>query len=78
MARKGNNIKLSKDKQEAMINELRQYFYTERGEELGELAASILLDFITEKLGPEYYNQGIIDAYNYMNEKVEDMLGLQK
>ncbi|NLM36394.1 MAG: DUF2164 domain-containing protein [Clostridiales bacterium] len=78
MVRKGNKIKVAKDKQEEMINELRQYFYTERGEELGELAASMLLDFITEKLAPEFYNQGIIDAYNYINEKAEDMLGLQK
>lgn len=78
MVRKGNKIKVAKDKQEEMINELRQYFYTERGEELGELAASMLLDFITEKLAPEFYNQGIIDVYNYINEKAEDMLGLQK
>jgi len=78
MSRKGNKINISKEKREEMISDLRHYFYTEREEELGQLATSMILDFIIENLAPEFYNQGIIDAYNYMNERVEDMLGIQK
>jgi uncharacterized protein (DUF2164 family) len=76
--KKSNKINITKEKKEQMINSIKEYFYNEREEEIGDLAASMLLNFITEELGPEYYNQGITDAYNYMNDRVEDLLGIQK
>lgn len=76
--KKVNKITLSKEKKEEMISVIKDYFYNEREEEIGDLAASMLLNFITEELGPEYYNQGITDAYRYMNDRAEDLLGLQK
>lgn len=73
-----NSITLSKEKKQEMVNSIKEYFYSEREEEMGDLAASMLLNFIIDELAPEFYNQGITDAYKYMNDKVEDMLGLQK
>lgn len=72
------SIELTKDKREDMISEIKNYFYKERQEDLGDLAASLILDFFMEKLSGEFYNQGIYDAYLYMNERLEDTLGLQK
>lgn len=71
-------IKIGKEKREDMISEIKNYFYKERDEDLGDLAASLILDFFIEKLSGEFYNQGINDAYLYMNERLEDTLGLQK
>lgn len=71
-----NRIQVNKEKREEMIASIRSYFLKEREDEMGQLAASMMLDFISEKLGPEYYNQGIADAYKYMNDKVEDMQSL--
>ncbi|NLX48260.1 MAG: DUF2164 domain-containing protein, partial [Euryarchaeota archaeon] len=48
----------------------------ERGEEIGHLAAGMILDFIVEELAPEFYNQGVQDSCAYMNERVEDMQSL--
>lgn len=76
--KKGNKIQLDKEKREQMISAIKQYFHDEREEELGDLAASLMLNFITEELAPEFYNQGIYDCYKYMNDKTEDILGLQK
>lgn len=76
--KKVNKITLSKEKKEEMIKAIKDYFYNEREEEIGDLAASMLLNFITEELGTEYYNQGITDAYRYMTDRAEDLLGLQK
>ncbi len=73
-----NSITLSKEKKQEMVNSIKEYFYSEREEEMGDLAASMLLSYIIDELAPEFYNQGITDAYKYMNDKVEDMLGLQK
>jgi len=75
---KNNKIKLSKEKREEMIGEIKNYFYDEREEELGDLAASLIIDFIIDKLAPEFYNQGVFDSYKYMNDRVEDLLSIQK
>ncbi|HAX73949.1 MAG TPA: DUF2164 domain-containing protein [Firmicutes bacterium] len=72
------NFKIRKEKQEEMKLALQHYFLTERGEELGSLAAEMMVDFIFEKFGPEFYNQGVNDAYAYLNDRLEDVLELQK
>lgn len=77
-APKSIEIKLTKEKREDLIREIRHYFWNEREEEMGELAASLMLDFIQEKLAPEFYNQGVYDSYKYMTERVEDILSIQK
>lgn len=71
-------IKVSKEKRDEMISAIKTYFLTEREEEIGDLAAGFILDFFIEKLAPEFYNQGVYDSYQFINEKVEDLLGIQK
>lgn len=73
-----NKITLTKEKRKEMIVTIQNYFEQERDEVLGDLAASILLDFIINELGSDFYNQGVYDSYRYMNDRVEDILGLQK
>lgn len=73
-----NTLKLSKEKREQMKNEIKVYFSKERDEDLGDLGAGLILDFIIEEIAPEFYNQGVFDAYQYMNDRMEDVLGLQK
>lgn len=36
-----------------------------------------MLDFIVEKLAPEFYNQGVGDSAKYMGDRIEDMISLQ-
>jgi uncharacterized protein (DUF2164 family) len=73
-----NKFKLSKEKREEMVSSIKTYFSEERNEELGDLGSSIILDFIIEELAPEFYNQGVFDSYVYLNDRVEDVLGIQK
>ena len=73
-----SKIKLSKEKRDAMISIIKSYFMTERDEDLGDLSAALILDFFTEKLAQEFYNQGVYDSYRYMSDRVEDLLGIQK
>jgi uncharacterized protein (DUF2164 family) len=76
--KKTNKIVLTKEKKDDMMNSIKEYFYKEREEELGDLAAAMVLNFIIDELAAEFYNQGIFDAYKYMNDRAEDLLGLQK
>jgi len=71
-------FKLSKERRVEMIGLIKQFFQTERDEEIGDLAASAVLEFMLEKLGKELYNEGVKDSYSYMNDKIIDVLGIQK
>jgi len=57
-----NKIKLTKEKRHDMISAIKTYFQKEREEDLGDLPASLLLDFITDNLAIEFYNQGVYDS----------------
>jgi len=73
-----NKFKLSKEKRLEMIESIKNYFDNEREEELGNLASGLILDFFMEELADEFYNQGVWDSHVYMNDRVEDLLGIQK
>ncbi|MDP4178820.1 MAG: DUF2164 domain-containing protein [Bacillota bacterium] len=73
-----NKIELSNEVRQNMVEKVKYYFQNERDEELGDLAAGLILDFIIDELSPEFYNKGVYDSYKYMNERTEDLLGIQK
>jgi uncharacterized protein (DUF2164 family) len=72
-----DRIKLSKESREDMISAIKYYFLKEREEELGDLAAGLILDFIIKELAPEFYNQGVYDSQKYINDRVEELLSIQ-
>ncbi|MEA3166441.1 MAG: hypothetical protein QOJ26_1313 [Thermoplasmata archaeon] len=53
---------LPKEDRADAVARIQRYFREERGAELGDLAAGLLLDFITAELGPAIYNRGVKDA----------------
>lgn len=73
-----SKFNLSDEKKKACILQIQEYFLRERDEDLGYLAADLILNFFLDKLAPEFYNQGIDDAYKYMSDRVEDILSLYK
>lgn len=70
------STKLSPEQQKYAINQLQDYFLQERDEELSELSAILLLDFISQKLGPFYFNKGIEQSQKFMTERIEDLYAL--
>ena len=71
-------IALNKEVRVVLVEALKRYYWNERNEELNNLGAELLLDFIVNDIGPYIYNKGVEDSYTYMNERTEDLLGLQK
>jgi len=69
-------IVLDREKREEMVKAIIHYFKSEREEEIGQLAAGMVLDFFIDRLAPEFYNQGVLDSCAYLKEKVEDMQSL--
>lgn len=70
-------IGITKEEKQNMILLIKEYFYNEREEEIGDLAASMVLDFFINKLAPSFYNKGIEDSYKFLNDKISDLLGLE-
>jgi uncharacterized protein (DUF2164 family) len=71
-------IEISKEEKKQAIKDIMAYFLESRNEEIGELAGELVLDFITEKTGPYFYNKAIIDVQKFMNEKVDDLYSFMK
>lgn len=55
---------------------LQQYFAENLDEEIGELKAGLLLDFILSELGPSVYNQAIADARAFFEERTADLAAI--
>ncbi|WP_430883234.1 DUF2164 domain-containing protein [Fusibacter sp. JL216-2] len=68
-----NNIELTDRIKEQIIYDLQDFFTNEREEELTNLGADLLLDFILDTVGPMIYNQALIDAHRLMTEKIDDL-----
>ncbi|MBK6485694.1 MAG: DUF2164 domain-containing protein [Gemmatimonadetes bacterium] len=55
------------------IATLRQYIASNLDLEIGELKATLLLDWIAAELGPTIYNQAIADARAFFDARVADL-----
>jgi uncharacterized protein (DUF2164 family) len=66
-----SKIELSKQTREAMTLALKRYLKEELDVEVAGFDATFLLDFISETLGPHYYNQGLHDAQALIGKKLE-------
>jgi uncharacterized protein (DUF2164 family) len=76
--KKEKTIKVTKEQRDKMIAAIKHYFLKNREEEIGDLQAGLMLDFIVEELAPEFYNQGVSDSYTYMKDTIEDLLSIRK
>ncbi len=56
-----------------MARALADYLKSEFDLEIGGMDAVILLDFISERLGPHYYNQALQDAQRHLHAKLEGL-----
>ncbi len=49
-------IAIKDDRKKAIISQIKKFFMQERGEDLGDLGAQLILDFFIEKIAPDIYN----------------------
>jgi len=68
-------IRIHKEKRQALIASVKRYFAEQMDDEIGDLKASLLLDFCLQEVGPCVYNQAILDAQAHLQERVTDLDG---
>ena len=66
-------IKLSDTDREEAVARLQQYLNEEFEVELGSFQTQFLLDFFAEQIGWQYYNQGLADALQAVERKIEEV-----
>jgi uncharacterized protein (DUF2164 family) len=69
------SIELSKQVRDDAIASIQQYFERNLTEPIGELPASLLLNYFIEEIGPAIYNQAIGDAQTRLQQRVADLEG---
>ncbi len=66
-------IELDKPVRDALARALARHLKDELDVEIGGMDAILLLDFISERLGPHYYNQALLDAQAHLRTKIEGL-----
>ena len=66
-------IVFSKEEQRDLIPRIKAFMSDELDQEIGDLQASMLMDFFAEKLGHAVYNRAIYDAQALIAAKAEEM-----
>lgn len=69
-----STIEFTREEKDDLVRRLRTYFEDELDRELGNFEAQFLLDFLTETLGPYFYNRGLLDARAVFEKRVEGVM----
>ena len=69
------NFDLSKESRTDAIASIKRYFEENMSEPIGDLAATLLLNFFLEEIGPVVYNRAVADAQTRMQLRIADLSG---
>jgi len=68
-------ITLSDEAKTQAVASIRRYFAEQLDQEVGDLQAGLLLDFVLKEIAPSVYNAAIVDAQGYLRDRVADLDG---
>jgi len=69
-----SRIELPKETREALAAALSRYLKDELDLEVTGFDAVFLTDFVTEHLGPYFYNQGLADTQALVGKKTDEIV----
>ena len=69
------SITLSEDARRQATASLKRYLAEELDQDVGDLKAGLLLEFILKEIGPSVYNGAIADAQTFLRDRVADLEG---
>ena len=71
------SIKMQKEVEKYLIGSIKRFFTEKMDDDIGDLKASLVLDFCVREIGPSIYNQAIADAQAYFQDKASDLGGVR-
>ncbi len=66
-------IELTKEAKQNALESIQKYFQVNLEQPIGNVAASALLQFILEEIGPSIYNKGVADAQERMQARIGEL-----
>ncbi|HOG35338.1 MAG TPA: DUF2164 domain-containing protein [Petrotogaceae bacterium] len=72
------SIEIDQQKKKVLIEKIKVFYSKEMEEEIGEFKAKKLMDFFMNELAVQIYNMAVEDAKEYMSQRIEDLLSIQK
>jgi uncharacterized protein (DUF2164 family) len=67
------SVELTKEDRLQAIASIERYFRENMEEKIGNIAASGLLSFFLEEVGPSIYNKGVSDAQERLQARVAEL-----
>jgi uncharacterized protein (DUF2164 family) len=67
------SIELSKDIRKEAIASIVRYFQEHREEQIGNIAATGLLDFFIEEIAPSIHNKAVADILQRMQMQISEL-----
>lgn len=68
-----SEIEFSKDEIAILSKKIQLYMSEELDKEIGQFDAQFFLEFISEEIGPYFYNRGLYDAQAILETKMENI-----
>ena len=69
-------ITLPPETKKHLRGSIQRYVREELDQDIGDLKADLLLDYVLREIGPSIYNQAIADAQAYFTQRVADLEGV--
>ena len=66
-------IAISTEARTRALASIKRYFLEELDDDIGDLKADLMLDFVLREIGPTIYNQAIADARAFFEERSADL-----
>lgn len=66
-------IKIDDEAKKRAVASIRRYFREELDLDIGDLKATLVLDYFIDEHGPTIYNQAIADARAFFDERSADL-----
>ena len=66
-------IDLTNEEKNKLITKIQDFFYTERDEKIGVIAAEVVLDFFLDTLGTTIYNKSLMDSKVWFSRCLENL-----
>ena len=66
-------IEFSREEKEQLIPKIKMYLKEELDQDIGNFDAEFLLDFFSQEVGAYFYNRGIRDALEMLDNRVDEL-----
>ncbi len=68
-----SEIKFTQEEKDKLIPKIKMYLHEELDFDIGNFDAEFLLDFFSEEVGAYFYNRGIRDSLDMLDDRMEDL-----